>query len=236
MTPAVFVKTYQDPRRAMTARAHWEWLAALGSGIRMPDLRSARAGRLVFEHLGHRQPGADKLDRLAQTLGRLHAAAHTEQLHAARLDTPFTSPSGLVIDDFVASRQELLDRMHLPVLGRPVAIYKDANIRNFLLTDDGAAIVDFDDLTLAPFGYDLAKLIVSTAMTHGELDPSTIEQALYVYNTCTSDAGGDMACSLDQLKTYAEMHHLLTMRYLHRNGYHQAWPQVRPWQEVEAPR
>ncbi|MEO6083001.1 MAG: phosphotransferase [Umezawaea sp.] len=235
MTAAVFVKSYQDPRRATAARAHREWLAALDSGVRVPDLRSAEPLRLIFEHLGDRQPGAGDLGALAQALGRLHAAAYTEQLHAARLDAPYTSPSGLVIVDFVSSRRELLDRVPVPVSGRPVAIYKDANIRNFLLTDDGVAIVDFDDLTLAPFGYDLAKLVVSTAMTHGRLDPGDVEQALDVYNSYTSEADGDVGCSLDQLKMYAEFHHVLTARYLHHNGYHHAWPQVRPWREAEAP-
>lgn len=233
MTAAVFVKSYRDPRRAIAARAHREWLAALDSGVRVPDLRSAQPLRLVFEHLGHRQPGVGDLGVLAQALGRLHAAAYIEQLHAARLDAPFAGSNGLVIDDFVSSRRELLDRMPMPVSGRPVAIYKDANIRNFLLTDDGVAIVDFDDLTLAPFGYDLAKLVVSTAMTHGRLDPGDVEQALDVYNSHTSEADGGVSCSLDHLKVYAEFHHVLTARYLHHNGYHHAWPEVRPWREAE---
>lgn len=233
MTAAVFVKSYQDSRRATAARAHWEWLVALGSGVRVPDLRSAEPRQLVFEHLGDQQPGAADLGVLAQALGRLHAAAYTEQLHTAQLDAPFTSPTGLVIDDFVSSRRELLDRLPMPALGRPVAIYKDANLRNFLLTDDGVAIVDFDDLTLAPFGYDLAKLVVSTAMTHGRLDPGEVEQALDVYNSYTPEADGGVSCSLDQLKVYTEFHHVLTARYLHHNGYHHAWPEVRPWRKAE---
>jgi len=45
MTAAVFVKSYQDPRSAMAARAHLEWLASLDSGVRVPDLRSAEPPR-----------------------------------------------------------------------------------------------------------------------------------------------------------------------------------------------
>ncbi|WP_420094795.1 phosphotransferase [Nocardia asteroides] len=47
----------------------------------------------------------------------------------------------------------------------PVALYKDSDIRNFILADDQVAILDFDDLTLAPFGYDLAELIVNGRMS-----------------------------------------------------------------------
>ncbi|MGH3980276.1 MAG: phosphotransferase [Pseudonocardiaceae bacterium] len=232
MTTATFVKHYEDPQRSAAARAHRDWLAALDCPVRMPELHAASTNQLVFEHLGYRQPGPDDLGVLARALGTLHAAAHTSQLHAARLDVPFTTSGGLVITDFVTPRRELLDRMPVPWMGLPVAFYKDANIRNFLLTDTGAAIVDFDDLTLAPFGYDLAKLIVSTAMTHGHLDPDAVEAALEVYNTHIAEAG-DTACPSERLRAYAEFHHLCTVRYLHRNGYRHAWPDVRPWPEPE---
>jgi hypothetical protein len=227
-----FVKHYDDPRRATAARAHRDWLAGLDCGVRLPALLSASTRQLEFEHLGHHQPGPDDLELLARALGQLHAAAYTGQLHVARLDTPFTTPAGLVITDFVTPRRAILDRMPVPWTGLPAAFYKDANIRNFLLTDTGAAIVDFDDLTLAPFGYDLAKLIVSAAMTHGRLDPRTVEAALEVYNTHTAPAG-DTACPVERLRAYTEFHHLCTVRYLHRNGYRHAWPDVRPWPAPE---
>jgi Ser/Thr protein kinase RdoA (MazF antagonist) len=132
-------------------------------------------------------------------------------------------------------RRMALDKTPLPVIGLRVALYKDANIRNFLLTDDGVAVIDFDDLTLAPFGYDLAKLIVSTAMTHGRLDPHEVELALETYNTHTAQVDPQTTCSMRRLRFYAEFHHQLTERYLGRNGYHHSWPEVRPWREPEAP-
>lgn len=92
------------------------------------------------------------------------------------------------------------------------------------------ALVDFDDLTLAPFGYDLAKLIVSTAMTYGTITPADIHAALDTYHRHVTAAGGpDAACPPPHLAGYAEMHHLLTIRYLHRNGYRHPWPHLRPW-------
>ena len=236
MTCAVFVKQYPSQDSASKARAHRDWLSGLESGVRLPVLRSATARELVFEHLGSRYPDATDLAVLAQALGRLHAAANTRQLHGGRLDEPFRTQHGLIISDFVTPRRAALETMPLPVTGLSVALYKDANIRNFLLTDDGVAIVDFDDLTLAPFGYDLAKLLVSTAMTYGRLDPHTVELALETYNSHTATAGRNTTCSMRHLRTYAELHHLLTARYLHRNGYRHAWPEVRPWRESEVPR
>jgi aminoglycoside/choline kinase family phosphotransferase len=98
-------------------------------------------------------------------------------------------------------------------------------LRNILLTDHGVALVDFDDLTLAPFGYDLAKLIVSTGMTYGQLAPSLVADTLTAYNTRV----GANACTINRLHRYAELHGSLTAPYLHRNGYRYPWPTVRPW-------
>lgn len=235
MTGAVFVKRYPTEDGAAAARAHRDWLAGLESGVRLPALRSATTRELVFEHLDSRYPTPDDLAILAQALGRLHEAAYSRYLYAARLDEPFPTQRGLIISDFVTPRRTALETMPLPMSGLPAALYKDANIRNFLLINDGVAIVDFDDLTLAPFGYDLAKLVVSTAMTHGHLDPHVVEMALGTYNSHTAHAGRDITCSLPQLRLYAEFHHLLTARYLHRNGYRHSWPDVRPWRESEVP-
>jgi hypothetical protein len=235
-TNVVFTKRYEDPRRAAAAAAHRDWLANLDCGVHVPALQSKGPHHLVLEHLGHRQPGLGDLEVLAQALGRLHAAAYTRQLHAARLDEPFSAPNDLVICDFVTPRRNALVQIPLQVAASPAAFYKDANIRNFLLTDAGVAVVDFDDLTLAPFGYDLAKLIVSAAMSHGSLDPHEVRRALTTYNEHTAQRDIDTTCSPEQLRLYAELHHRLTVRYLHRNGYHHAWPDVRPWPEPEEAR
>jgi aminoglycoside/choline kinase family phosphotransferase len=111
----------------------------------------------------------------------------------------------------------------VPHSGLPAALYKDANIRNFILTQHGVAMVDFDDLTLAPFGYDLAKLIVTTAMTHGR--SGAVDAALAAYNARVDTN----ACPPHRLHAYAEFHHTLTARYLGHNGYRHPWPLIRPW-------
>jgi aminoglycoside/choline kinase family phosphotransferase len=228
MTTETFVKHYSDQHTAEAAAVHRKWLAGLNSGVRIPQLRAVQPGRLVFEHLGDRHLGPADLDAAARALGRIHAAAHTHEFHAASLDQPYTAP-GLTITDFITPRAAALHHLPLPTAGRPVAFYKDANIRNFLRTDDGIALVDFDDLTLAPFGYDLAKLIISTAMTFGQLTIEQIDQARELYNTEAGRAGAAATCTVDALRLYCEFHHHLTARYLHRNGYRHPWPHVRPW-------
>lgn len=223
-----FVKIYRDPIRAAAAVAHHAWLAGLGS-VRVPALLTVAEHELVFEYLGAGHPGPQHLDMLAEVVGRIHFAAYTAHLHRARLDQPFTTSGGLVIADFISPRRTAVDRMPLPVKDLPVAFYKDANIRNFVITDDSVAVVDFDDLTLAPFGYDLAKLILSTAMTFGHLTHEAAERALEIYNAHTAHPCIDTACSMHQLRHYLELHHQLTARYLRTNGYRHPWPDVRPW-------
>lgn len=228
MTVVQFVKTYRDPARAAAAVAHHAWLAGLGSA-RLPALLTVAEHELLFEYLGPDHPGPQHLDMLAEALGRMHAAAYAAHLHRARLDQPFTTSGGLVIADFISPRRTAVARMPLPVKDLPVAFYKDANIRNFVITNDTVAIVDFDDLTLAPFGYDLAKLVLSTAMTFGHLNHEAAERALEIYNAHTAHLHTDSACSMHQLRHYLELHHQLTARYLHTNGYRHSWPDVRPW-------
>jgi hypothetical protein len=236
MNSPEYVKPYTDPARAQAAQTHLRWFARLRSGVRLPHLYpSADATQLVLERLEGRsaQPG-DLLD-IAAVLGRLHGTAHSRHLYAATLDQPFPT-EGLTIPDFAAGRRPVLDKLGIIVSGQPVALYKDANIRNAVITADGPALVDFDDLTLAPFGYDLAKLLVSTSMTHGRLDGRLVEAALHTYNQHVEAAHGPAnSCTLTQLTGYAEVHDVLTRRYLHRNGYRNAWPDVRPWPNPTSP-
>jgi Ser/Thr protein kinase RdoA (MazF antagonist) len=202
-------------------------MSQLAADIRLPRLCSASGRRLVLEYLDGRQPEPDDLPSVAAALGRLHATAHTHHLHAARLDTPFTATPQLVMVDFITPRKthvtEIPNLQHLPV-----SFYKDCNIRNVILTDNGVAIIDFDDLGLAPFGYDLAKLVVSAAMTHGRLSTMLIGQALDAYNAHTRTVA-DAECSTTALQRYADIHHRLTAHYIGSHGYSHAWPDVSPW-------
>lgn len=241
MSRADFVKRYDDAGRCAAARAHHFWLGALGSKVRLPRLLHADDHVLVFEFLPGRAGRAEDLPRLAATVGRLDAAAHRHTLHAADLRKPYPATVGLSIRDFASPRREALER-EAPAAGlnpaslsaildtlpdRPAAIYKDANPRNFLVTGDDVAVVDFDDLTLAPFGYDLAKIVVTTSMTDGALGARAVQRALDTYNARIQP----LECQAEDLALFAELHHLLTARYIGRHGYRHPWPTVRPWPE-----
>ncbi len=106
--------------------------------------------------------------------------------------------------------------------GLPASVYKDANVRNFLLTDDDVVAVDFDTLTLAPFGYDLAKLVVSAAMTYGPFPDPLVGCVLAAYNAVLA-AHRLPACTAEEFEAWTEMHHVLTSPYQGSNGYQHSW-------------
>ena len=230
MTAAVYVKHYADPARAVTAGAHLTWLTQLGSGVRLPHLHGGTAKHLILEHLDGRPVQPADLEHVATVLGRLHGTAHTRELHAAHLDQDYATSIGLTIRRFPAGREHVLTDADTGLTELPAALYKDCNLRNVVITADGPALVDFDDLTLAPFGYDLAKLVVSTAMTHGRLTTDQIRAALHAYNVAVHHTGAHTAaCTWPHLTRYTEIHHRLTARYVGRNGYQHPWSAVRPW-------
>jgi Ser/Thr protein kinase RdoA (MazF antagonist) len=233
-----FIKQYDDLRRCSAAAAHHEWLTGLESGVRLPHLVRRTSRHLVFERLLGRTPEVTDLPRVASTLGRLHDAAYRRELHSARLDQPHTTSTGLVLPDFAGPRRDALHRaaritrVDLAALdaaldrsGQPAAFYKDPNVRNYLVEEERVAVVDFDDLTLAPFGYDLAGLLVTASMTYGRLDERILTDCVDAYRVAIAPN----VCELNELRQYAELHHLLTLRYLGTNGYQHPWPTVRPW-------
>jgi hypothetical protein len=230
MSHAIFIKRYIDPARGVAAQAHLRWLHQLGSGVRLPHLYPSTATDLMLEQLNGRPPQPSDLRELAAALGQLHGTAYARELHAAGLNQPFATTTGTLIPDFTTGREHVLAHLGRDWSDAPAAFYKDANRRNFVITTSGPALVDFDDLTLAPFGYDLAKLIVSTAMTFGDVSARHVDAAVSAYTATVADSGGPAdPFTGAQLRGYAEVHHLLTVRYLHRNGYQHPWPSVRPW-------
>lgn len=231
---ATWAKTYLTPAAAESAIQHHAWISDVGQ-LPVPSLLRHDDHTLVFANVSGRHVGPADLTAVARTLARFHAAAH-QHLASGRMNEPHTTSRGQVIAGFAEHReQRLLDLLaapsppDTPLTAEHVAawmahaadllpvVYKDANIRNFLITPAVIA-VDFDTLTLAPLGYDLAKLVVSATMTYGPLDPGLTEAALACYNSVLSDAGLP-GCTITEFAAWTEMHRILTSPYQGHNGY-----------------
>ncbi|WP_058042255.1 phosphotransferase [Streptomyces roseifaciens] len=239
MTSARFTKNYASARQAAAASRHYHWLAAHARPLLQPALMATAPTSLTFAWIDGRHAEPHDLPRLAGMLGDAHGAAWTSDLHRASLAVPCTSRDGAFFPDYVACREvalrKRLEQGHLPdssVLDMllalleetaegPVAFYKDSNPRNFLITTEGTIFtVDTDDLTLAPFGYDLAKLITTLIMTHGPIEPPGVEQALDLYNEAASRHNTRLAAiDLQRLHAFLALHVHLTAPYAGRNGY-----------------
>ncbi|GII34626.1 phosphotransferase [Planotetraspora mira] len=247
--PRAFTKTYPSALASARAAAHHAWLTRHAGPLRQPAIRAVRQHLIDFDFIEGRHATAEDLPVLAAMLAQSHAAAWVSDLHRARLDTPHpldgSGPHALA--DFLSPRLAALQGRrrtgHLPqatataaerllrsAATGSAAFYKDTNPRNILITASGRpVVVDVDDVTLAPFGYDLAKLIVTLAMTYGLLPTSAVTSALAAYNDTLRSHSHQLAgVPLVQLLAYADLHHVFTVPYLGRGGYRYPWPQVRP--------
>ncbi|MGW4896616.1 phosphotransferase [Kitasatospora sp. NPDC004240] len=241
----LFTKAYATPEACQQSLAHYRWLARADPEVRIPRIIRIRSSAIDFEHLDGHHGGPDDLTVLADLLGRQHTTAHVRELHAARMNVPHTR-GGITIAGFADGRRERLHHLLAsgavpdPVLTceaaqrwvehaatLPAALYKDANPRNFLIMDATVAVIDFDSMTLAPFGYDLAKLVVSTAMTSGPLPDDAIRRAVVAYNHHPLRSGLP-GCAWREFAAWCEFHHVLTAPYLGTNDYRFSWHTVRP--------
>lgn len=223
-----FQKRYDSPARLWQTVRNHRWMAK--TGLPAPRLLGidSQSLTLSFEHLrGRHATSAEDLIRVSAQLGRWHARLLRNGLLAGA-DSP--------AEPFVRSRERLLLDLQAPgalvgpgqlgsieslVRRTPPSVYKDANARNVLVSDSTIHHVDFDDLSLAPAGYDLAKLLISRAMMDGRRPP--MESALAAYNGA---AEGEL-CDSGALAVWMEIHHVLTFRYLNRGLYRHPWSSAR---------
>jgi Phosphotransferase enzyme family len=244
---AIYRKQYRDQGARRLAEANYRWLTGLGGPLRLPRLTEAADLSLSFEHVDGRHAQPSDLVLLARHLGDVHGGAYSRELAGADLRIPFPTAEGHVLPAFPQRRLDAVARelatravpgavlttsqaqRLITSANGPAALYKDANPRNFLITGSGPVTIDFDELTLAPLGYDLAKLIVTLAMTHGELPGSLIAEALAGYNAAARERGlGITRVAWGQLMAWAEIHHILTCRYRGNGTYLHSWDKVRP--------
>jgi len=243
----IHVKRYQDAASCAAAARNYRWLASLGV-IGVPRLLAAEGRQLVSGRVEGRHAHPADLAALAGHLGDIHGAAYATELRHAWMGGPHRTRCGHLIPGFLdrrlaavfrelrsgraagaafteAQAEDLLSRS----LHSPVAFCKDANPRNFLITPQGPVTAGFDDLTLAPSGYDLAKLVATMAMAYGAIPARRISAAVDACNSAAArhlPGTGVVTCA--QVMACAEIHHILTSRYLGRGGYRHNWASVRP--------
>lgn len=244
-----YVKLYPDPLARQRALFNYAWLAGLEPHVRLPPLIPGEgAGQLRFGHITGRHVLPADLTAVAAHLGAVHGAAHASELRQARLDKPYRTLAGYTLPGFPGSRADAVAReleagsapgtwltagearRLITETDGPAAFYKDANPRNFLITPASEIVaIDFDDLTLAPFGYDLAKLVITLAMTHGPIPAGDIAAALEAYNSAATRQSATLpGVTWEELMTWAEVHHVLTSRYATGGRYPCHWDQARP--------
>ncbi|MFE0187612.1 phosphotransferase [Streptomyces sp. NPDC059008] len=241
--PFQFTKDYETPAQAAAAARHYGWLASHAKPLQQPALTAVGSTSLTFEFIDGRHARREDLLRLAELLGDAHGAAWASDLHRSQLDRPYAFRDVTLFKDFRSCREAALRKrlkqgflpntsaLHamLTLLERsaegPAAFYKDCNPRNFLITKGGRVFsIDTDDLTLAPFGYDLAKLIATLIMTHGPITPPDIAAALDGYNRAAARHDARLGTtSRERLGSFLALHAVLTAPYVGRHGYHYRW-------------
>ncbi|WP_328869659.1 phosphotransferase [Streptomyces sp. NBC_00287] len=239
-----FTKHYATDEQAGQAARHYGWLATHAQPFRQPTLTVSGPAALSFTWVQGRHAEQRDLPELAALLGDAHGAAWASDLHGAELTRAHQFSDGTEFSSYLGLREEALRRrrqqgflptdraldMMLAILNRtaegPTAFYKDSNLRNFLFTDDGTVfVVDTDHLSLAPFAYDLAKLVTSLIMTHGPLPDHSLDGALGAYNEAAARHDARLgATDRDRLDDFLALHAVLTAPYSGRHGYRHADP------------
>ncbi|MDF9814037.1 phosphotransferase [Streptomyces sp. SPB162] len=244
MTVPSFTKHYATPERAAKAVRHYRWINEHAKPLQQPALYTVGPDSLTFERIEGRPVRPEDLPRLAELLGHAHGAAWASDLQSASPGIPHHFQDGTTFDEYLGPRQIALRRRHeqgyLPnkaalhaMLGLleetargPWAFYKDSNPRNFIITSTGDIVtVDTDDLSLAPLGYDLAKLIATLHLTYGPLTDQAVNAALLAYNAAALRHDARLGTTdRNQLDSSLALHTVLTAPYVGRNGYRYSLP------------
>jgi hypothetical protein len=193
-----------------------------------------------FEFLAGRAVTDDgDLEAAAAVIGRMHCRWRDSRArYVVGLDHPservFSAPRRAPVEARLRVTQDhgnllhrvSLDRLWMLADARAQCFYKDCNALNFILRGHRVSLVDFDTLTVAPAGYDLAKLLLTVMMRRGNGSAGLVRRCLGVYNAELCVKGG-APCGADRLLLFMELHWLLTMPYMAKNGYQVPWPALR---------
>ncbi|MQB08167.1 hypothetical protein DXT91_29470 [Agrobacterium tumefaciens] len=103
-------------------------------------------------------------------------------------------------------------------------LYKDSNVTNFINYNGGAFIIDFDTITLAPFGYDFAKLLLTDAVKSHSLEQQRVAGALMQYRW--TPACGALSANL--MLMFMDIHWIMAQPFRRKNSYQVDWAVLRP--------
>lgn len=239
-----FVKDFADPERCSAARRHHAWLTRCAPALVQPDVVAVGPSSLSFRYVQGRHAKPADLPRLAAMLGTAHGQAWARELQHAVLHQPHQATGGELLTAYAPARGQALERRladgYLPdrstllslldILERtaegPTAFYKDTNPRNLLISASAVVTVDVDDLTLAPFGYDLAKLVHTLALSNHPLPPTAVQAAIRQYNTAAAETDERLATlTPTRFNDFLLLHRALTAPYRDRDHYRHGIPQ-----------
>ncbi len=224
-----YTKSYPTVSRLNRALQNHLWLKELRTcqlaEVSAVDRADARV-ELGWVHGRH--PRLDDVDRVCRELGRFHGTLLTEALAPRLAELPGFAESRVdalaaAMGNFSAPAQmrENVERFVLLCDQQlPQAIYKDSNLRNLVIEDETVTHLDYDDLTRAPIGYDLAKFLLSVSLTFGVSPP--IDAALAAYCDSAAVAGAErqlLGVPPGMVEAMLEINWLLTAPYAGANGY-----------------
>ncbi len=231
MTP-VFVKHYTTAENASRALQAYRWFASMNV-LTVPQLLEWSPTSMTYEFVVGRHASIEDLNALARQLGQLSAHVRSAELSGRQNLEAAVIGRSLRLEDFAVSKDAWIAKhgaelsnseqasfQRVLSVTRQADLYKDANLRNFLITASGLTVtLDYDSLTVAPTGYDLAKLIVSLYMAGYDVGKDEMTSALDAFN-----ADGSAGVLPADLSDYLAVNGALTRRYVGANGYVRSWP------------
>lgn len=208
-----------------------------------PRIQAVEDRTVRYEPLRGRNLLPDELPKVAALLGQTDARLSRGKLRG-RIAGECISTDAVRIDGFAdpfrvnalkktRAQGSLLSRSAaIGAVTRgcsfPAALYKDSNVRNFVVVGSRVRVVDFDVVTLAPPGYDLAKLVLSGALTWGVLDFHPLDLLSEYVEAACDELGAERRVDPDWFHVWLELHWMLTARYVAPTRYGFSWPDYRP--------
>lgn len=203
----VYNKYYQSDSTCSLAYSHY--LLLRSAGIAVPSYHSefspngsSRQPVLSMAYIPGVHAGSNNAGQIAAILADLHSAEPVKEWILRKAAQQTSQERALYRREYGPAASEL-----------PLSVYKDANYRNFVVSDR-IYTLDYDTLTLAPAGYDLAKFFVSVGMHEGNVSNECMTRALRTYLNKT---GAHLTKGV--FRTLLNINIIRTRKYIGHGGY-----------------